>query len=309
MFILLPQKYIFTGDKNELMRERMRCEKAKTNGDKETEVQQKRKSPEEKTGGQKKKKKTQKQTESAKEKEQKAKDREEKQKKKDQDQERQKLMLEARRAQAASRWAANDEVNIVNNPAIATFTPQPIRQTSSSSSCQSSTPLTAGNTPLSSDRTPNTPESTPEESLPANPTLPARPNITKRPTASSKSKGTCSEPRRGLHFQSAVADSSDEEIDEEVEIIPEESETAVSSSDCCKEQRLETKALRKRLEKVHKRLNIACKFLCHIKDKILPGSANKNMMYSFPYAISKLEKIGKRFQVLIHFHPCNPQQQ
>ena len=74
MFILLPQKYIFTGDKNELMRERMRREKAKTNGDKETEVQQKRKSPEEKTGGQKKKKKTQKQTESAKEKEQKAKD-------------------------------------------------------------------------------------------------------------------------------------------------------------------------------------------------------------------------------------------
>ena len=186
MFILLPQKYISTGDKNELMRERMRREKAKTNGDKETEVQQKRKSPEENTGGQKKKKKTQKQTESAKEKEQKAKDREEKQKKKDQDQERQKLMLEVRRAQAASRWAANDEVTIVNNPAIATFTPQPIRQTSSSSSCQSSTPLTAGNTPLSSDRTPNTPESTPEESLPANPTLPARPNITKRPTARSK---------------------------------------------------------------------------------------------------------------------------
>lgn len=32
------------------------------------------------------------------------------------------------------------------------------------------------------------------------------------------------------------------------------------SSDCCKEQRMEIKALRKRLEKVHKRLNIACKF-------------------------------------------------
>ena len=262
VFNLLLPKYTFTEDKNDLMRERMRQEKAKTNGDKETEAQQKRKHPssEEKTGGQKKKKKPQKQTESVKEKEQKAKDREEKQKKKAQDHERQRFLLEARKAQAASRWAANDNVN---NHASTTFTPEPIRQADSTPSCQLSTPLTPANSTLSTVRTPNTatPKSTPQESLPANTTLPARPNILTKTTAGSKSKGIC-EPRRGLHFQSAVADSSDDEIDEEVEIISEESENDVSGTDCCKEQRLETKALRKRLEKVHKRLNIACKFLC-----------------------------------------------
>lgn len=93
VFNLLSSKYIFTGDKNELMRERLRQEKAKTNGGKEREAQQKRKSQAESTGGQKKKKTTQKQTESTKEKEQKAKDKEEKQKKKDQDQERQKVLV------------------------------------------------------------------------------------------------------------------------------------------------------------------------------------------------------------------------
>lgn len=164
-------------------------------------------------------------------------------------------MLEARKAQAASRWGANDEVT-KRNPANAAFTPQPIRQTGS----HSSTPLTPANTTLSSDRTANTSESTPQESPPVNLTLLAKRNMPTKTTASSKSKGTC-EPRRGLHFQSAIADSSDEEMDEEVEIIPEENDIDVSSSNCCKEQRLETKALRKRLEKVHKRLSIACKFL------------------------------------------------
>lgn len=199
VFNLLSSKYIFTGDKNELMRERLRQEKAKTNGGKEREAQQKRKSQAESTGGQKKKKTTQKQTESTKEKEQKAKDKEEKQKKKDQDQERQKFLLEARKAQAASRWGANDEVT-KRNPANGAFTPQPIRQTGS----HSSTPLTPANTTLSSDRTANTSESTPQESPPVNLTLLAKRNMPTKTTASSKSKGTC-EPRRGLHFQSAIA--------------------------------------------------------------------------------------------------------
>lgn len=172
VFNLLSSKYIFTGDKNELMRERLRQEKAKTNGGKEREAQQKRKSQAESTGGQKKKKTTQKQTESTKEKEQKAKDREEKQKKKDQDQERQKFLLEARKAQAASRWGANDEVT-KRNPANAAFTPQPIRQTGS----HSSTPLTPANTTLSSDRTANTSESTPQESPPVNLTLLVKRNM------------------------------------------------------------------------------------------------------------------------------------
>ncbi|XP_068684313.1 DNA ligase 1-like [Montipora foliosa] len=237
------------GDKNELMRERMRQEKAKKGGQKEIETQQKRKNSEEEADAQKKKKKKQKQTES---------DKEEKQKKKEQDRERQKFFLAARRAQAATRWAADSEVTTVavNNPVDATFTPQPIHHRSSSPSCQSSTPLNANtslspnknpststttiatftphpirhrssrplcqsstplttSTTLSPDRTLTTPESIQsptEEFLPANPPMPARPCIPARPTTSYKSKTIC-EPRRGLHFQSATADSSDDETD------------------------------------------------------------------------------------------------
>jgi len=80
-----------------------------------------------------------------------------------------------------------------------------------------------------------------------------------RPTGT-KTKRTC-EPKRGLHFQSAIAEDSDDEIEEEEEQIPEDSD--VSSTDCCKEQKMEIKALRKRLEKVHKRLTIACKLPLH----------------------------------------------
>jgi len=71
-----------------------------------------------------------------------------------------------------------------------------------------------------------------------------------------KTKRTCG-PKRGLHFQSAIAEDSDDECEEEEEQIPEDAD--VSSNDCCKEQRMEIKALRKQLVKVHKRLNIACK--------------------------------------------------
>ena len=56
-----------------------------------------------------------------------------------------------------------------------------------------------------------------------------------------KTKRTC-EPKRGLHFQSAIAEDSDDEIEEEEEQILEDPD--VSSSDCCKEQRMEIKALR-----------------------------------------------------------------
>ena len=77
--------------------------------------------------------------------------------------------------------------------------------------------------------------------------------------AATKTKGT-REPKRGLHFQSAIADNSDDEMEEEVEGEQILEDADAFSSDCCKEQRMEIKALRKRLEKVHKRLNIACKF-------------------------------------------------
>lgn len=136
---------IFSADRNELMRERMRLEKAQKNNAKEVEnskdsrTQQKRKNSDDALVGQNKRKKQtegnkeneqkakddtngqkkKKQTEGNKKREQKTKEREEKRKKKEEDQERQKLILEARKAQAASRLVtssnsqAEPEVTII----------------------------------------------------------------------------------------------------------------------------------------------------------------------------------------------------
>ena len=263
------------------MKERMRLEKDKKNENKgvDPKVQQKRKHTEEDKENQKRKKKKQESTESAKEKEKNAKDKEEKRKKKEQ---------EARRAQAINRWvtsttttADDDEVAIVNDLPNATFTPQPLRRNSS----LNQPPMISAHTAYSTDRTRNTTpgsvQSTMQESPVTNLALPASSSGTKSRTPNSsviatpesmqlkhrssaanprppgaKTKRTC-EPKRGLHFQSAIAEDSDDEIEEEEEGILEDAD--VSNSDCCKEQRMEIKALRKRLEKVHKRLNIACK--------------------------------------------------
>ena len=88
---------------------------------------------------------------------------------------------------------------------------------------------------------------------------------------------TPSEPRRGLHFQSAVGESSDDDDDEED--ISEEGEENLEGnvsipdgSNCCQDHKLKIEALRKRLAKVHKRLNIACKFLFNITLKRLSHS-------------------------------------
>ena len=291
---LIDPKSFFTADKNELMKERMRLEKEKKNGNKgqEPKAQKKRKHPEGDKENQKKKKK-QESTESAKEKEQAVQNKEEKRKKKEQEQERQKMMLEARKAQAISRWVAsttatthNDEVTIVNDSPSVTFTPQPLRQANSSNQ----SPMTPARIAYTSGRTPSTtPESmqsTIQESSVANLTVPGSSTGTKSFTrtpntsvistpgsvqskqsssaanpkpAATKTKGT-REPKRGLHFQSAIADNSDDEMEEEVEGEQILEDADAFSSDCCKEQRMEIKALRKRLEKVHKRLNIACKF-------------------------------------------------
>ena len=82
------------------------------------------------------------------------------------------------------------------------------------------------------------------------------------PGKSLQSKRDCN-PRRGIPFQHVMGDSSN---DEESEDSDEDStnmndQCSTSSSSCCKELKLENEALRKRLGKVHKRLNIACKCL------------------------------------------------
>ena len=51
-----------------------------------------------------------------------------------------------------------------------------------------------------------------------------------------------------------MTDSSENESDEEYDATD-----LGSSASCCKQQKLENEALRKRIQKLHKRLNIACK--------------------------------------------------
>ena len=69
--------------------------------------------------------------------------------------------------------------------------------------------------------------------------------------------------RRGIHFQSPVDDSSDDEHSEESDADMDYSRRLTdevgSCGSCCKEQNAENEALRKRLEKLHRRLNIARK--------------------------------------------------
>ncbi|KAL9984708.1 hypothetical protein ACROYT_G007034 [Oculina patagonica] len=82
----------------------------------------------------------------------------------------------------------------------------------------------------------------------------------KTPAGPTNSK-RASAPRRGLHFQSAVAESSDDATDKDIEYNGEQIDiiSDYGSIDCCKEKKLEVEALRKGLEKVHKRLNMALK--------------------------------------------------
>ena len=77
-------------------------------------------------------------------------------------------------------------------------------------------------------------------------------------TSSSRNSNN-NEPRRGLHFDSArqVAEvSSDEEDASPDDPIRDDHG---HENQCCRDQWLENKALRNRLQKLHRRLNIACK--------------------------------------------------
>ena len=71
-----------------------------------------------------------------------------------------------------------------------------------------------------------------------------------------KGKSNC-DPRRGLHFHSSVAESSSEDEDASDHCIQDKPE--VTGGNCCREQRLENEALRNRIQKLHRRPNIACK--------------------------------------------------
>ena len=68
-----------------------------------------------------------------------------------------------------------------------------------------------------------------------------------------KEKTNC-DTRRGLHFQSPAVESSSEDEDVPVQDNPE-----VPHGNCCRKQRFDNEALRNRLQKVGRRLEIACK--------------------------------------------------
>ncbi|XP_074639216.1 uncharacterized protein LOC141897519 [Acropora palmata] len=246
------------------MKERVHLEKAKKNNAKgDSRAQQKRKDPEDSTDGQKRKKT--KQADSAQEKEKKAKEREEKRKKKEQDQERQKHILEARKAQAAARLTTS--CNNLTETEVTIFTPQPILQPSTTTSgnsqshnsnhtrpptsCQTSQQLTPPAYPTFHVRSPDGDQNvnSRQNSRHSTDKTPLRPNRSATP----------SQPKRGLHFQNAIEDYTDDEDGEEGEEILEGCVSNSNSSNCCEDHKIEVEALRKRLEKVQKRLNIALK--------------------------------------------------
>lgn len=266
--------FIFAADRNELMKERVHLEKAQKNNAKEdSRAQQKRKDPEDSTDGQKEKK----QADNAQEKEKKAKEREEKRKKKEEGQERQKHILEARKAQAAARLATS--CNNLTETEVTIFTPQPILQpsitpSSNSQSCDSNHTRPPLSRQTSKQLTPPAHPTfhvpSPDSDQNVNSTQNSLHSTGKTPLRPNKS-ATPSQPRRGLHFQSAIEDYTNDEVSDEGEEGLEGSVRISNSSNCCEDHKLEVEALRKCLDKVHKRLNIACKFFLLFFSQLLIG--------------------------------------
>ena len=312
-----PLQNLFTDDKTELMRERMRLEKVNKNGENTTtEGQKKRKN--QKNGAGKKKRGwklviKQRVTERWRRRQ-----KEEKRKKKEDDQRKKDFLLQARKAQVAERWSSTSSHT-------ATFTPEPLRRASQitpaphTPPAQPTTPapgptadhattpasrttpdqartLASRITPAShltppSHRTqaqlttptscqtqaqPRAPASGPtpdHATTPASRTTPdqartpasqtARPPARRQETTPRTSVQTkhASDSRRGIHFQNAVCDSSEDEVSDESDedCIRGVTDEGGSCGNCCREQKLQNEALRKRLEKLNKRLNIACK--------------------------------------------------
>ena len=114
---------------------------------------------------------------------------------------------------------------------------------------------------LSSSRRIPTSSHTPDQATPSPHTAkpPARRQATTPQT--SVTSRCASDLRRGIHFMSPEDFSSDDEHSEESETDDSGGLTdeVGSFGSCCKEQNVEIEAMRKRLEKLHRRLNIACK--------------------------------------------------
>lgn len=211
------------------------------------------------------------------------------------DKQRQALFLETRKSQAAARWASTcspipshhkeAEVTVVGEvhaTSAAVFTPLPIRSRNlaseenvhieeehtldnvSTPSCHHSFRQTSLSLP-SAKRQKTTPVSRSLSSSSESSESPRghnSSNLEESPREQLSNRyGKC-DPRKGLHFQSSLVESSSEGEDDN-ENVPDPDLQAgnsqVSHGSCCKEQKLENEVLRKRIQKLHRRLNIACK--------------------------------------------------
>ena len=149
-----------------------------------------------------------------------------------------------------------------SNTATPPNTATPVQPTMPSHTATSVHSTMSSNTATPVHPTVLTQHAPPHPSMPAQCTdkTPAKRKQATTPGKGLQSKRACN-PRRGIHFQNVMGDSSNDEdsdgSDEDWNSMSHEGFT--SSSSCCKEQKLENEALRKRLAKVHRRLNIACK--------------------------------------------------
>lgn len=215
------------------------------------------------------------------------------------DKQRQALLLETRKSQAATRWASTfspnpshdkeAEVTVVgevHTSSAAVFTPLPIRSrnlasqenvqtldNASTPTCHHNFWQTSSSLP-SAKRQKTTPVSNSVSSSSESPQSHGHnsSNLEESPREQLSNRDGNRDPRRGLHFQSSLVESSSEGEDDN-ENVPDHDLQAGNSQvpcgSCCKEQQLENEALRKRIQKLHRRLNIACKspesqYLCSV---------------------------------------------
>ena len=248
----------------------------------EEDPKQKRKNDKGSIEEKKKKRKLGDEAHSSTEKNQKAKEKEDRKKKMEEEQRRNKFLMETRKVQAAQRWSSIVSGSETSTTEI-TFTPVPLRNSNNSPvhlsvSCDEDMSFTCtlpashdvlqthqsqAHPPTPVQQTPSqhtTPSQysssngsttslyrTPAQRKTASPSTPAH-NTPKAPAGRKQYR----DPRRGIHFQSAVGDIGEDDDSDESD--RECSGCVATESNCCgscRELRIENEELRKRLEKVH----------------------------------------------------------
>ncbi|CAB4011502.1 Hypothetical predicted protein [Paramuricea clavata] len=225
-------------DRHELMKERMRLEKARKGGATKGTgkgINRKEQQPEQdKRSEQKaKNKKTVKQYPKR---ERKGRE------KKEEDEQRQLAIIEAKKKQAASRWASSPTLSNSEH-AHPDFTPEPIRRPILS---PIQTPVSQANRQIDDTRNRSALSSSSTQQEPQS-------FIVHSPTPLPATKKRCAQ-------SETISDDDDDKQESDEEDEQETISMPKVVGDCCKEGQQEIEALRKRLTKTHKRLSIACKY-------------------------------------------------